>query len=193
VTVQPSGWNAVVPVKAWRTAKSRLELPPDSRAAMARSMTLVVLDLLTAHPDIEHVVVVTVDADAAREAQARGATVLAEDLGLNDAVRRGCAWIAKHRGDGPTVVVPADLGFLTVSALSGALAVLRDVGRAHVPDLSGEGTTLLAAPAASAITPFYGVGSSAAHAAAGFARIEDVDNVVRADVDRLEDLEAHSA
>ena len=186
-------WNAVVPVKAWRSAKSRLELPPDSRAAMARSMTLDVLDLLTAHPDIAHVVVVTVDADAAQEAKVRGATVLAEDLGLNDAVRHGCTWIAQHRGDGPTVVVPADLGFLTAAALSDALAVLADVGHAHVPDLSGEGTTLLAAPAASAITPFYGVGSSAAHAAAGFVRVEDVDHVVRADVDRLEDLEQYSA
>jgi hypothetical protein len=52
---------------------------------------------------------------------------------------------------------------------------------------------LLAAPAASAITPFYGVGSSAAHSAAGFVRVEDVDHVVRADVDRLEDLEQYSA
>ncbi|HUS22835.1 MAG TPA: 2-phospho-L-lactate guanylyltransferase [Aeromicrobium sp.] len=186
-------WTAVVPVKAWRSAKSRLELPPDSRAAMARSMTLVVLDLLTAHPDIEHVVVVTVDADAAREAQARGATVLAEDLGLNEAVRHGCAWIAENRGDGPTVVVPADLGFLTASALSDALAILAEVGRAHVPDLSGEGTTLLAAPSASAITPLYGVGSSAAHAEAGFVRADGVDPCVRADVDRLEDLQTRPA
>ena len=186
-------WNAVVPVKAWRAAKSRLDLPPDSRAAMARSMTLYVLDLLTTHEDIAHVVVVTVDADASREAGARGATVLTEDLGLNDAVRHGCAWIAEHRDDGPTVVVPADLGFLTVPALSDALAALARIGRAHVPDASGEGTTLLAAPAASAITPFYGLGSSAAHAKAGFVRVEDVDQVVRTDVDRLEDLEAHSA
>lgn len=186
-------WNAVVPVKAWRSAKSRLNLPPDSRAAMARAMTLDVLDLLTAHPDIAHVVVVTVDDEASREAQARGATVLPEDLGLNDAVRRGCAWITEQRADGPTVVVPADLGFLTASALADALALLAEVSPAHVPDLSGEGTTLLAAPTASAITPFYGLGSSAAHAEAGFVRVEGVDRVVRADVDRLEDLEAHSA
>jgi len=186
-------WNAVVPVKAWRSAKSRLDLPPDSRAAMARAMTLDVLDLLATHPDIAHVVVVTVDADAAREARARGVTVLAEDLGLNDAVRHGCAWIAEHRDDGPTVVVPADLGFLTASALSDALARLAEIGRAHVPDFSGEGTTLLAAPTASAITPLYGIGSSAAHAAVGFTRVEDVDRVVRTDVDRLEDFEAHSA
>lgn len=186
-------WTAVVPVKAWRTAKSRLDLPPDSRAAMARAMTLDMLDLLTSHPDIAHVVVVTVDTDAAHEAQARGATVLAEDLGLNDAVRHGCAWVAEHRGDGPTVVVPADLGLLTASALADALAVLAQVGRAHVPDLSGEGTTLLAAPSASAITPFYGVGSSAAHAEAGFVRVEDVDPCVRADIDRLEDLQSRPA
>jgi 2-phospho-L-lactate guanylyltransferase len=156
-------------------------------------MSLDVLDLLAGHPDIAHVVVVTVDVEAAREAQVRGATVLAEDLGLNEAVQHGCAWIAEHRGDGPTVVIPADLGFLTAPALSDALAVLAAVGRAHVPDLSGEGTTLLAAPHASAITPHYGAGSSAAHAAAGFRRVEDVDRVVRTDVDRLEDFHAHSA
>src|SRR5689334_1984026 len=115
---------------------------------MARAMTLDVLDLLTVHPDIAQVVVVTVDSDAAREAEARGATVLAEDLGLNEAVMHGCAWITEHGDDGPTVVVPADLGFLTATALSDALAVLAEVGRAHVPDFSGEGTTLLVAPAA---------------------------------------------
>ncbi len=186
-------WTAVVPVKAWRSAKTRLDLPPDSRAAMARSMTLDVLDLLTTHPDIAHVVVVTVDADAAREAKLRGATVLADDLGLNDAVRRGCTWVAQHREDGPTVVMPADLGLLTAVALADALAVLARTGRAHVPDLSGEGTTLLAAPTASAITPFYGEGSSAAHAAAGFVRVEEVDSSVRADIDRLEDLQSRPA
>jgi 2-phospho-L-lactate guanylyltransferase len=186
-------WTAIVPVKAWRSGKSRLDLPPDARAAVARRMTLDVLTVLTGHPMIDRVVVVTVDEDAAREARSLGAVVLADDLGLNDAVQRGCTWVASEAGDGPTVVVPADLGFLTEAALTDALTTLQRIGRAHVPDASGEGTTLLAAPTASEITPFYGVGSSAAHAGAGFVPVVEVDHVVRADVDRLEDLEANSA
>ena len=52
--------------------------PGGLRAEMARALTLDTLDVLTAHPDIAQVVVVTADAEAAREASARGATVLQE-------------------------------------------------------------------------------------------------------------------
>ena len=135
-------WTAIVPVKAWRSGKSRLDLPPDARAAVARRMTLDVLTVLTGHPMVARVVVVTVDEDAAREARALGAVVLAEDLGLNDAVRRECTWVVAEGGDGPTVVVPADLGFLTESALTDALTTLQRIGRRHANQLAGVGDEL---------------------------------------------------
>jgi 2-phospho-L-lactate guanylyltransferase len=180
-------WNAVVPVKAWRSAKSRIA--GDLREDMARALTLDTLDVLTSHADVVHVVVVTSDAEVRREAQARGATVLAEEPGgLNHAVGQACAWIASNLGDGPTVVVPADLAYLSSDVLGTALAALGDEVSAHIPDISGEGTTLLAASSASAIDPHYGVGSSAAHAAAGYTRLEDVDARARTDIDELGDL-----
>lgn len=185
-----TAWTAVVPIKAWRSAKSRLGVAGHLREELARALTLDTLDTLTSHPSIREVVVVTADPEVADEARRRGATVLdeatAEDP-LNDAVRQGCAWVTAH-GDGPTVVVPADLAYLSAEVLSSALAALADAGRSHVPDLDGTGTTLLAAPAASAIDPHYGIGSSALHASSGFRRLEDVDSRARADIDQLQDL-----
>ena len=181
-------WTAIVPVKAWRSAKSRLDL--HLREEIARALTLDTLDVLTSHPDIGRVVVVTADANVRREAEQRGATVLAEepaDDPLNDAVRQGLDWAASA-GDGPTLVIPADLAYLSADVLTSALAVLA-AGPAHVPDADGTGTTLLAAPKASGIDPHYGIGSSALHAAAGFTRLDDVDPRARADIDQLADLD----
>ena len=184
-------WTAVVPVKAWRSAKSRLDIPGDVREELARALTLDTLDVLTTHPDIARVVVVTADAEAASEASARGAVVLDEKPDtdpLNDAVRLGCAWVADVAGDGPTVVVPADLAYLSAEVLASTLAALVALEKAHVPDLAGTGTTLLAAVRAAEIEPHYGVGSSELHAAAGFVRLDDVDPRARADIDQLDDL-----
>ena len=191
MTADRPGWNAVVPVKAWRSAKSRLDVRGDVREQLARALTLDTLDVLASHPDVAHLVVVTADAEAAREADSRGAVVLTEAPSadpLNDAVRQGCAWVASSAGDGPTVVVPADLAYLSAEVLSSALAALAAAGKAHVPDLDGTGTTLVAAPTASAIDPHYGLGSSELHAAAGFERLESVDPRARSDIDQLDDL-----
>jgi 2-phospho-L-lactate guanylyltransferase len=84
--------------------------------------------------------------------------------------------------------VPADLAYLSIDVLTSALAALAQAGTAHVPDVAGTGTTLLAASRASEIEPHYGINSSALHAAAGFSRLEGVDPRARADIDELDNL-----
>jgi len=193
VTALDSGWSAVVPVKSWGSAKSRLAVPLGLRAEVAEALTLDTLDVLTKHPDVAHVIVVTADAEATREARLRGATVLDEQSAgslspLNSAVRQGCEFIADELGDGPAVIVPADLAYLSADVLAAALAALASVGTGHIPDLAGTGTTLLAAPRASDIDPHYGINSSALHAEHGFPRLVDVDPRIRTDVDQMADL-----
>lgn len=180
-------WTAVVPVKAWRSGKSRMAV--DLRQEIARALTLDTLDVLTSHPEIARVVVVTNDAEVAQEAGARGAVVLAEGVGgLNGAVRQGCDWVAQHADDGPTVVVPADLAYLSADVLGTTLAALANLGMAHVADRAGSGTTLLSARSASRIDPHYGIGSSELHRKAGFVPLEDADERARTDIDQLDDL-----
>lgn len=188
-----TSWTAIVPVKSWMSAKSRLAVPVGLRAEVAEALTLDTLDVLTTHPDVAHVVVVTADADAAREARERGATVLDEQSAgsispLNAAVRQGCEFIAAELGDGPTVIVPADLAYLSTDVLSAALGALAMVEAAHIPDLVGTGTTLLAASHASDVDPHYGIDSSALHAEHGFPAVVDVDPRIRTDVDQMADL-----
>lgn len=191
-------WSAVIPVKSWSAAKSRMAVPLGLRTEVAEALTLDTLDVLTTHPDIVHVVVVTSDAQAALEASSRGATVLAEQSAgsispLNAAVRQGCDHIAADLGDAPTVIVPADLAYLSADVLADALAVLASAGTAHIPDLAGTGTTLLAAPQASDIDPHYGIGSSALHAEHGFPALVAVDPRIRTDVDQMADLVSDSS
>lgn len=187
-----SPWAAVVPIKAWSSAKSRLAMPLGLRAEVAEALTLDTLDVLTSHPDVAEVVVVTADAKVGREARARGATVLVEDGGLlsplNSAVLQGCQFIAENLDDARTVVVPADLAYLSAAVLGNALAMLATAAPAHIPDLAGTGTTLLAAPRASDIDPHYGIGSSALHEQHGFRALSDADPRIRADVDQMKDL-----
>jgi 2-phospho-L-lactate guanylyltransferase len=186
-------WIAIVPVKSWRSAKTRLDMPLGLRAEVAQALTLDTLDVLTSHPEVVHVVVVTADAEAGREASSRGAIVLDEQsVGslspLNSAVRQGCDFIESDLGDGPTVIVPADLAYLSARVLSAALGALAAAGTAHIPDLDDTGTTLLAAPHASDIDPHYGINSSALHAEHGFPRLVEVDLRIRTDIDQMADL-----
>ena len=196
MTASVTGWAAVVPVKSWQSAKSRLAMPVGLRAEVAEALTLDTLDVLTTHPEIAQVVVVTADADVSREARLRGATVLDEQSAgslspLNSAVRQGGDFITAELGDGPTVIVPADLAYLSEDVLTGALAALSAAGAAHIPDLEGTGTTLLAAARASDIDPHYGLGSSALHAEHGFPSLVDVDPRIRTDVDQMNDLSSN--
>jgi 2-phospho-L-lactate guanylyltransferase len=193
-----SAWSAVVPVKSWQSAKSRMAVPVGLRAEVAEALTLDTLDVLTSHPAVGHVVVVTADANAAREARERGAIVLEEKPSgsispLNAAIRQGCAFIAAELGDGPTVITPADLAYLSTDVLAAALSALASAGAAHIPDLAGTGTTLLAASHASDIDPHYGIGSSALHAERGFPTLVDVDPRIRTDVDQMADLVSGSS
>jgi 2-phospho-L-lactate guanylyltransferase len=185
-------WAAVVPIKAWRSAKSRMAVPLGLRAEVAEALTLDTLDILTSHPDVAEVVVVTADAKVSREARTRGATVLVEAGGLlsplNNAVLQGCQFVAEDLDDVRTVVVPADLAYLSAEVLGDALAMLAAAAPAHIPDLAGTGTTLLAAPRASDIDPHYGIDSSAVHEQHGFRALADVDPRIRADVDQMKDL-----
>ena len=54
MTALDSGWSAVVPVKSWGSAKSRLAVPLGLRAEVAEALTLDTLDVLTKHPDVAH-------------------------------------------------------------------------------------------------------------------------------------------
>lgn len=201
------GWWVVVPVKDARRGKTRLAgvLDDDARAALVRSMALDTLAAVRAARSVVGVVLVTPDAHLAAAAGALDVVVVGEprsagaqtstpptgttEPGLHAAVLAGAAHARTLAPDAPVAVVPGDLPRLRPADLDAALALSATHDRAHVPDASGIGTTLLTAGPRLGLRPRYGAGSSGRHAEAGHARLDiPVTSTLRHDVDAPADL-----
>jgi 2-phospho-L-lactate guanylyltransferase len=186
------GFTAIVPVKPWQLAKSRLSLEPELRAELARALTADTLATVDGAANIDSVVVVSSQSEVLAMARAAGARGIPDprDSGdpLNDAIRGGVDWAQDRRPHDPVVVIPADLCSLTPGALDDALALALAHRLAFVPDRHGIGTTLLSAATPAHLVCAYGGASAQAHHGLGAERLEAVDPRVRLDVDTLEDL-----
>jgi 2-phospho-L-lactate/phosphoenolpyruvate guanylyltransferase len=148
----------LVPVKSFRTAKVRLApaLPPDERAALARSMGARVLAAAAPLP----VTVVCDDDEVAAWATSLGATTLLRPgRGLNGAVEDGVAALA-DQGFERVVVAHADLPLATT------LAPVADFdGVTLVPDRRNDGTNVVCVPSHAGFRLAYGPRSFERHRA----------------------------
>lgn len=185
-----NGWTAILPVKPWNLAKTRLGLSHDDRVQVARAFALDALDALVGSTFVSRIVVVTAEHRlVGHVARVPGALVLADrpmmarDM-LNPAVDLARRWGMAHAPRAPIVVVPADLAALTPDVLDEAIARLACYERAFIPDTEGDGTTLVAARRPSRLVTLFGPRSASRHAGEGVHMVADVDPRVRRDVDR---------
>lgn len=179
-------WFVVVPVKRFDTAKSRLLVPPQLRAGLARAMALDTVTAALRCPLIAAVVVVTDEPSSAFADL--GALVIPDSpaAGLNPALRHGAATAPAAAG---TAALSADLPALKPAELAGALRSVPAGGRGVVADATGEGTTLLAAAPGVALQPAFGSGSFRRHLASGAQPLPAVAlSGLRRDVDTVADL-----
>lgn len=188
-------WSLVVPLKPLAVAKSRLATAAGAvRPALALAFALDTVAAALACAEVADVTVVTDDERAGAELAALGAFVVpdAPAAGLNAALRYGAdrvrardpyAAVAALNGDLPALR-PAELAWVLREAAGGQ-------ERAFLADAAGVGTTLLAAPRGSALSPAFGGASRARHLATG-AREIALRRVpsVRQDVDTGDDLRA---
>lgn len=201
-------WVLVVPVKEASRGKTRLAdvLEPGARAALVRAMALDTVEAVLAAPRVARVVVVTEDGPVAAAAAAlprvrvlpEPAPVAGDRAGGWAALDRAVsAGVAAARGEAPTAhvgVLLGDLPGLDPTELDGALALAEEHPRAVLPDAQGTGTTLLTARAGQVLTPAFGGGSAAAHAALGHVVLDLPEaSTLRHDVDVPEDLAALAA
>lgn len=184
-----------MPVKRLDAAKSRLrgalDRVPHESLALALAQDTVAAAL--ACPLVGEVLVVTADRTAAESLRALGARMVPEpsQAGLNPAFVAGAAravgrWVA---------ALTADLPALRPMELAAALrSAADDPGvRRFVADAPATGTTLLTAPPGVPLSPRFGVGSAAAHAASGAVALPAVGPTLRRDVDTPADLVAAAA
>jgi 2-phospho-L-lactate guanylyltransferase len=191
--VAAGSWAAVLPVKPFVRAKSRLaalgdEVRRDLVAAFAQDTIEALLDSRR----VGLVVVVTDEVGLGRALAGTGAVAVPEGHGgdLNATLVQGAAEAARRRPDLHPLAVCADLPALRGEAMDGFLSSLPDGGDGwFVPDAAGTGTTTYLAVDLARFAPCFGHGSAQAHRAGGALDVGDAaPGVLRRDVDTPEDL-----
>ncbi|WP_337059299.1 2-phospho-L-lactate guanylyltransferase [Kineococcus sp. G2] len=188
--VDSGTWRVVVPVKGGGDAKTRLDLPPGPRLALATAMALDCLDAVLRCTAVGRVLCVSDDGAVRAAAGALGArAVPAGGPGLGRAVDAGLAALPP----GPTAVLVADLPALRPEDLGAALAeAARHRGPVLVADADGDGSVLVADRDGPPPHRF-GTGSAAAHRAAGARELTGPLPGLRRDVDTLDALRRATA
>ena len=151
---------AVLPVKSFGRAKQRLGTAVSDRPELAEAMVGDVLEALSAVGGLDGVIVVS-----AQRLEAAGSEWVhdpdeagqsaAAARGVRSAVARGAPRVLLVPGDGPALD-PAEVVALLESAGPGVVIV---------PDRHGSGTNALLIDPPTALTPAFGPGSFARHAA----------------------------
>lgn len=192
-------WVVIVPVKGNPGAKSRLGERPD-RAGLAEAFALdTVAALLKAH-GVDRVLVVTGDGELAGRLADLGADIVREAVvpvagtagptdPLNAAIRQGLVVARAAFPQANLMVLTGDLPALTSADVERTLHLAAGHERSLVPDAAGTGTTTLLALAGIPVEPRFGIGSRAAHEAAGHVQLRlGASASIRHDVDTAADL-----
>jgi len=189
---------AIVPVKPFRLAKSRLAhvLSDAARKDLVQRMLEHTLQILgECRPPLEGTLVVSRDPVALSLARHHAAVPLAETgrEGLNAALVQAIHEAERRRAQG-ILIVPADLPRLSADALREVLDQLPAApGVVVAPDQREEGTNVLALRPCDVLEPAFGPGSFRRHCAEGRKRNAYVVVVRSAalalDVDTPEDLQ----
>ena len=154
-----SRW-ALIPIKGFDRGKSRLSevLAPRERAQLARDLFEHVVRVLRASPAIDDIAVVS-DSPEAREHAARLGVVALSDAdgsqGLAGVVD-GALQDLERRGATSVMICMSDLPELTVQDISSVARQLEESDVVLVPDLSQQGTNVIAAKPVTALPSCLG-------------------------------------
>lgn len=189
---------AILPVKRFRNAKQRLEptYREGFRSALAQAMFGDVLSALRRSREVDSVLVVTGDRDAAEMARACGVDVFVDrsETGLTQAIQPAIAQ-GVEQGFRRVVLVSSDCPLVNSKDIDALLERAAD-DRLHVAivgDRHGAGTNALVLDPPRAIEPRFGPMSLNRHVAQAESRsldysVETVESLAH-DVDTVQDLE----
>jgi 2-phospho-L-lactate guanylyltransferase len=166
-----AGTHAIVPVKPFERAKTRLTrvLSPDARRLLVSAMFLDVVTALRSARAVERIWVVSLDQEILSRAERMGAEPLEEkfDMGLNRALRFATR-AAAERGADRVLILPSDVPLVTapdVDALVATSSRIKPEGLViAVASRDGTGTNALLRTPPAVIPVCFGAGSLCRHA-----------------------------
>ncbi|GAA1701197.1 2-phospho-L-lactate guanylyltransferase [Microbacterium sediminicola] len=175
-------WSVVIPVRGG-AGKTRLEVPGVDRAPLARAIARDTIAAARACDRVAEVIVVTGDAELARDLSGSVTIVTDPGRGLNAAVAAG----ADRARSAFRAALLGDLPALDPRDLSRALEAATGHERGVVADTEGTGTTLLTSRRQGRFDSAFGDGSFARHVARGHVSLTGVETLHR-DVDTVDQL-----
>jgi 2-phospho-L-lactate guanylyltransferase len=187
-----SSYVVLLPVKPPARGKSRLEVDPVRRRALAAAFALDTARACLAAVRVAAVLAVTDDARFAEDLRNAGCSTIPDGVSddLNESLRLAAAEAGRRWPAACPVAVCADLPSLQPADLDAALGVAETTTTpTFVADGDGVGTTLYTATL-DAFAPRFGPGSRAAHLEAGCREIEGELPSLRRDVDDADGLAA---
>lgn len=178
----------LLPVKPPASGKSRLaSAHPQARHQLASAFALDTLIAIRSVAALNRVIVVTTDDEFGAAASGLGAEIRPDPVPGD--LNRTLAAVARELDPHQFVLaLCADLPALRGDEVAHVLTSIPRTQVSFVRDFAGTGTTTYAAPA-SGFDPRFGVGSAAAHLAAGAIEVGAGLLSLRADVDDAADLE----
>jgi 2-phospho-L-lactate/phosphoenolpyruvate guanylyltransferase len=181
-----STYVVLLPVKPPARGKSRLDVDPGRRRALAAAFALDTARACLAARRVTAVLAVTDDARFADDLRAAGCETIPDGVtgDLNESLRQAAAEAARRWPDGVAVAVCADLPALVAEDLDAVLDDVSDAASraAFVADRDGIGTTLYTA-AYDAFAPHFGPQSRRAHLDSGAREVTLPVASLRMDVD----------
>ncbi|QSR28810.1 hypothetical protein CFH99_24615 [Nocardioides aromaticivorans] len=187
-----SSIRVLLPVKAFAQAKSRLDLPAEQRAVVARRLFAHTLDVTLQCVRRQQVFVMTNDPSVRRAATARRAQTLEDPAhDLNRSLELALATLRQRFPDDTLAVLVADLPRLTAPVLTTALLnAASSLQPRHVVDQHGTGTTFVSLPPRIDLPMLFGPGSAQRFAEVGAAPMLFPPPAITHDLDLLNDLNA---
>jgi 2-phospho-L-lactate guanylyltransferase len=177
-----SAYVVLLPVKPPARGKSRLEVDPVRRRALAAAFALDTARACLSATRVTAVLAVTDDAPFAADLRAAGCDTIPDGVtgDLNESLRQAAAEATRRWPHGVPVAVCADLPALLPEDLDAALEAVE--GASFVADHDGVGTTLYTAPY-DEFDPHFGRRSRQAHLDGGAHEVTLPVPSLRLDVD----------
>jgi 2-phospho-L-lactate guanylyltransferase len=187
---------AIVPIKAFTSAKSRLgpRLDQGQRAALSRASTICVLSAFNACPAVDRRIAVVEDEETAALARNyRFEVLVGPDMGGQSAAVTAGFEAARQQGATTVLTISADVPLTRPGDIEALLQPAAPM-LVMVSNLAGEGTNALRLSPAQPMRLHFGPGSLEQHrreAARMKLPVKVLDNTrLRIDVDTADDLDA---
>ena len=185
---------AIIPVKTFLKAKTRLELSTEQTEKICKIMLEEILQVLSISPQIDEIIIVTKDKKALEISKKFNATQIIDEKesGVNDAVALADEYLLKN-GFETSIVFPQDIPYIKTQDIDFVLKFKTDSDFAIiVPSRRFDGTNALVRSPVNLMKTHYDEDSYKIHMSTAKEHTREVSLVfvkrIMLDVDNMEDL-----